>query len=281
MRDILAMRRLFIIFGLFCPSFAQEMPSDFNTSMMQSTFLIKGPAKGEPGRTSFGTVFLLAIPLKDNPTKGIPVLVTAAHVLDGIAGDFADVLVRTKNDDGSYTTKDSNLRIRENGTAVYVKHDTADVAVLLASLPPDLKVRGLPTNLLADDARVKELQLHPGDEVTCLGYPLTISVPGGFPILRTGRIASYPLTPANVVKKYVFDIMLYPGNSGGPVYFMYIARFYGGTVHAGEIPLGILGLVSQMESSNLPGFTDKQLNIGIIVPAQFIIETLDKLPPHG
>ena len=67
--------------------FGAATDDELNTRLMKATFKISGPDATRVGSTSFGTVFFMAIPLKDDPTKGDGVLVTAAHVLDGIAGD--------------------------------------------------------------------------------------------------------------------------------------------------------------------------------------------------
>ena len=60
---------------------AQEL----NTLLMNSTFEILGPSK-EVGKVNNGTVFMLGRPIKEEPSRGYFVLVTAAHVLDDIAG---------------------------------------------------------------------------------------------------------------------------------------------------------------------------------------------------
>jgi hypothetical protein len=82
------------------------------------------------------------------------------------------------------------------------------------------------------------------------------------------------------VKEWDLDAVLYDGNSGGPVYFYYENRRYGGSVHLG-FDRGILGLVIQQINSAIPEFGGKALNYGVIVPAQFIRETLDKLPAEA
>jgi len=104
-----------------------------------------------------------------------------------------------------------------------------------------------------------------------------VSTGGGFPILRTGRIASYPLTPMHVVKQWVFDAHVFNGNSGGPVYFTSVNRLFKNQIHFG-VSRGILGLVTQEGHSPLPEFANRDLDYGVVVPAQFIRETLDMLP---
>jgi hypothetical protein len=46
---------------------APSPSEELNTLLMHATFLITGPAAGQPGRTSFGTVFVMGTPYKDNP----------------------------------------------------------------------------------------------------------------------------------------------------------------------------------------------------------------------
>jgi hypothetical protein len=260
--------------------FAQRpgAPSEeLNTLLMHATFRIAGAKRGEPGKTSFGTLFTMGIPLKSDPKLAKLVLVTAAHVLDDIEGDVASLTVRRRNVDGGYTSYLYNLPIRTNGHSLYVKHRTADVAAMYANLPDDVPITGLTPDFLVDDKRLEEIELHPGDDAFALGFPLATTGPGGFPILRSGHIASYPLTPMKDVKQFHVDLFLFGGNSGGPVYFSYVNRFFKGGLHLGVMQ-GLLGLVTQETRSAIPEFADKALNFGIVVPAPFIRETIGMLP---
>jgi hypothetical protein len=91
-------------------------PSDeLNTVLMHSTFLILGPSSKVPNAAATGTVFIIGLPHKDEPKIASIVLVTAAHVLDDIAGDKATLLLRHKNDGGTYTAIPFELPIRDNG----------------------------------------------------------------------------------------------------------------------------------------------------------------------
>jgi len=89
---------------------------------------------------------------------------------------------------------------------------------------------------------------------------------------------SYPLTPMKTIGRIDFDLFVYPGNSGGPVYFSYSNRVFKGQMHLGMSNQGILGLVIQETHSAIAQFADKPLNYGIVVPAPFIRETIDMLP---
>jgi hypothetical protein len=219
----------------------------------------------------------MGIPYKNNPKIAHIVMVTAAHVLEEIAGDNASLLLRRKNDDGTYSAFLYPLRIRQNGQPLYVRHPTADVAAMYADLPDEVPMTGLSLDALVTDKSLEDIEVHPGDDAFVLGFPLAASAPGGFPILRVGHIASYPLTPMKVVKQWEFDLKIFGGNSGGPVYFSYVNRFFTKQMHFGVMQ-GILGLVIQEQHSIFPQFADKELGYGVVVPAQFIRETIDTLP---
>jgi S1-C subfamily serine protease len=254
-------------------------PSDeLNTVLMHATFLIVGPSNKAAGAFASGTVFIIGVPHRDEPKIASIVLVTAAHVFDDIAGEKATLLLRRKNDDRTYTAIPFELPIRANGRPLYVKHPTADVVAMYANLPDEVPISGLPPEALVADKNLEDIDVHPGDEAFVLGFPFAVSSPGGFPILRVGHIMSYPLTPMKTIGRIDFDLFIYPGNSGGPVYFSYSNRGFKGQMHLGSLSQGILGLVIQETHSTIPQFADKPLNYGIVVPAPFIRETIDMLP---
>ena len=264
--------------------FAQEQrtlpqaPGDeINTVLMHSTFRISGPSKEVPGATTSGTVFVLGIPSKANPQIAHLVMVTAAHVLGGIDGPTATLRVRRRRTDGTYQAFDVPLRIRENKQPLYVQHQHADVAAMYVKLPDVVPISLISISALADDALLNSIHIHPGDEVFCLGFPLGATGPGGFPILRSAHIASYPVTPMKAVQHIELDMYVLRGNSGGPVYFYLQNRTYGGVSHAG-LRQGILGLVVQGTNSATPEYEGTSLNFGVIVPAPFIKETIAMLP---
>jgi hypothetical protein len=146
------------------------------------------------------------------------------------------------------------------------------------ALPPDVPISVPTPDFLVEDKTIEDIDLHPGDEVFVLGFPLAASSPGGFPILRTGHIASYPLTPMESIKQISLDLFLYAGNSGGPVYYLYVNRYFKGTIHSTGYQ-GMLGLVTQEARSTLRGeYFGKPLNLATIIPAPLIRETIALLP---
>ena len=204
-------------------------------------------------------MFVVGHPFKSNPAMAHMVMVTAAHVLNGILGDDATIIFRKKESDGSYKRFPYTIRIRENGKPLFVQHASADVIAMYLKLPHELKPEVIPIDLLAGDETFQKYEIHPGDELFSLGYPFTVEAnEAGFPILRSGKIASYPITPAKTVKTFLFDFRIFPGNSGGPVYMSYTNRRYQNNIILGESIQYIAGLVSQRANAS-PEFNSQPL----------------------
>lgn len=241
---------------------------DISTRLMHYTYQIEGPSD-KPNETKSGTMFLMGVPDTDRPGKGKMVLVSAAHVLEEISGETANVHLRQKTADGAFQVVGFALEIRKGAEPLWVRHPTADVAAMKVILPDFVskqsdEIPALSIDLLADDDMMKKFEIHPGDELLCLGYPLASNA-FGFPILRSGKIASYPLTPAKDIKVFLFDFEIFPGNSGGPAYFSDSGRTYGGSAHLGESIQFVAGVVTRQH---------EKLRLGVVVPAQFVKETL-------
>jgi hypothetical protein len=268
----------FVMTSLAQPANAVEQNEWFeiNTELMEATFQGTGPSAKQPGEISGGTVFLMGKPIDE--TRASFVLITAAHVLDDISGDTLTINFRWKNQDGTYGQKAYGIPIRENGKDLFVKHPSVDVAALYTKMPIEFKAKLLPIALIGSDDYLVKYEIHPGDELLCLGYPLFASGEHEYPILRSGKIASYPLIPTKTHKNWLFDFRVFPGNSGGPVYFVDRNRVYGPekATHIGETIQFLAGLVTAQVNSTV--FKDKDLSLGVIIPAPFIRETLDLLP---
>jgi hypothetical protein len=65
--------------------------------------------------------------------------------------------------------------------------------------------------------------------------------------------------------------------SANHLHFLGFPRFFKHTVHFG-VAQGVLGLVIQEWHSILPEFANRDMDYGVVVPAEFIKETLDMLP---
>jgi hypothetical protein len=105
-----------------------------------------------------------------------------------------------------------------------------------------------------------------------LGFPRGLAAnQAGFPILRSGRVASYPVAPASVFPTFLLDFSVFPGNSGGPV-FMTAKDYRRPAAPGAPDPEFIAGLLTQQVELN-----NERLEIGIVTHAKYIRETLSLL----
>jgi hypothetical protein len=238
-----------------------------------------------------GTAFIMGRPFQkppaNQPARAGYVLITASHILEDIQGDTAILHFRQKADADTWTRVLHPVHIRENGRPLWTKHPAADVAVMYISLPKGNTMPMLSTEVLADDKILADYEIHPGDTLECLGYPLGLeSNDAGFPILRSGKLASYPILPTEKTKTFLFDFHVVKGNSGGPVYLVESNRAtlshgmqLGQTIHV------ILGLVSEERvfTQQIPGpyseeIRQYQLGLAVVVHASLIRQAIDLLP---
>jgi hypothetical protein len=146
----------------------------------------------------------------------------------------------------------------------------------------------MPVELLASDNELQKYEVHPGDTIRGIGFPHANEFEaneGGFAVVRTGCVASYPLLPTKTTRTFFFAFNSFEGDSGAAVYLSENNRFYGGKTQEGRVQL-ILGLVSEQqfldEEIKMAYQTWKfrhRLGLGIVVHATAIKETIALLPP--
>lgn len=251
---------------------------ELNTVLMRSTFKLAS-------EESIGTAFIIGRPSEKDATWLSYVMVTAAHVLEEMKGSYATLFLRKKNQ--NFQKVPYRFEIRHEGTPLWIRHpdETVDVAVMYVLLPRDIDIVILPTRMLANDEVLGKFEIHPGDELMCLGYPFGAeATEAGFPILRSGKIASYPLIPTKQTKTFLYDFRVFRGNSGGPVYFVQSGRTYAGSMHVQTIQF-IAGLVSKetviketVKSLYETREETHPLSLANVVHASFIKETIEMLP---
>jgi hypothetical protein len=272
------MKNLILIFGLCAIPVAAQESFDLSTVLMKATFKISGP-------NMIGTCFIIGRPNPQDPNWSHYVLVTADHVLKGISGESASLSLRKKVKTG-YIKMNWSIRIREKKKSLWTKHPDVDVAVMYISLPKEAEVVLLPMKFLATDIELEKYEIRPADRLLALGFPFgQESNNSGFPILRSGVIASYPILPTKRTKSMLFDFEVFQGNSGGPVFMIEKNRSYSGNVFVGRTTQFIVGLVSQERSMKIKYQTPYEqklqshpLKLGIIVHASLIKEAIEMLP---
>jgi S1-C subfamily serine protease len=241
---------------------------DLSIQLMNATVQLEQPL-GDGTRT-VGTGFLISEAGADGTPR--TVLVTANHVFSGMPGQVARIGYRIANADGSWSYSPQQLRIRDDkGHELWTHHPSRDVAAIAITAPPEFAKAAIPENYLASDETFQKYQVSAGDELMALGFPRGLAAnQAGFPILRSGRIASYPVAPAKIFPTFLLDFSVFPGNSGGPVFMSNRqAATAVSAADAGQNAGFIAGLLTQQVELN-----NERLEIGIVTQAKYIRETL-------
>ncbi|AMS29426.1 MAG TPA: peptidase S1 [Hyphomonadaceae bacterium] len=237
---------------------------DLNMALMRATF--KLDQRQDDGATTVGTGWLVRLPGAD----GHLALVTASHVLDRMKQEQASIHWRRMDADGRWHREPAPIRIRDGvGTPLWHRHVDRDIAAIAIDPPAHTHDWAIGFDQLADDEALKSYDVQPGDEMLALGYPRGLSANEiGFPILRAGRVASYPLWPSADFPTFLMDFAVFAGNSGGPVYMSDRARKRVGARDFHEAQF-VAGLLAQQVV-----LTDERLEIGIVLHAAFIRQCL-------
>ncbi|MFZ5670789.1 MAG: trypsin-like serine peptidase [Pseudomonadota bacterium] len=244
------------------------MAWDLSVDLIQATVQLEQPL-GDGART-VGTGFLIDAPTPDGKPR--VVLVTAGHVLDRMPGEIARVGFRARMSDGGWRYDPEPLAIRRGERPLWTRHPGRDVAAIVIEAPPEFARAAIPLAWLAREETFSDYALGPGDEMMALGFPRGLAAnQAGFPILRAGRVASYPLAPSTAFPTFLLDFSVFPGNSGGPVFMSEAARRRPGAAEARETQFIAGMLTQQVELSG------ERLEIGIVTHARFIRETLAML----
>ncbi|MBE7494902.1 MAG: trypsin-like peptidase domain-containing protein [Verrucomicrobiaceae bacterium] len=181
--------------------------------MMWSTYPL-GTEKGE------ATGFVINRRNADTPGGKEAVVFTSSHVLDTLGNGPLLVVLRTKEEGGAAAPLFLVLiPPKKPAKSFYVSHPDHDIAAFTVRLPAELaeiaEMRSfLHEGMLGRDGR----SLHSGVEVAFLGYPDVMpGTEGAFPVLRSGRVASYPVGTAQARGRFLINSDVYPGDSGAPV----------------------------------------------------------------
>ncbi len=241
---------------------------DLAVEMIHATVQLE-QALGDGTRT-VGTGFLISAPGTDGQPR--TVLITAHHVFQKMPGVNARIGYRIANKDGSWSYSPQTLKIRDGeGHELWTHHPNRDVAAISVTAPPEFARAALPLSYLASDGTFEMFRIDAGEEMIALGFPRGLSANGaGFPILRSGRVASFPLGPARLFPTFLLDFSVFPGNSGGPVFFSRTTRTAAATeADAGLDPGFIAGLLTQEVEPN-----NERLGIGVVTHAKYVRETI-------
>ncbi len=252
---------------------------DLHETLMKSTYKISNG-------NSLGTGFIVGKPIQIDSIKTYkPVLVTAAHVLNGFKSGEMKIHFRKKVKD-DYIKFIIKVKITKNNKPLWVKHPKADVAAIYVVLPPKCDRDLITYDLLVTDNILKDYEINAGYTVFALGFPFGAeSNSAGVPILRTGTISSYPILPTSKTKEFLVDFEVFPGNSGGPVYVVQRGRSY---IKKGDMGIVrfrfVMGIVSEelnikehVRSMYESRIDVHPLKVAKVIHASLIRETIDLL----
>lgn len=244
------------------------MDADLTVTLINATVQIDQPVSDS--KRMVGTGFLVSVPSADGGPPEI-VLVTAAHVFEKMPANEVRIGWRVQAPDGGWQYSPSRVTIRTDSGPLWYQNPKQDVAVIAVEVPPSYQDAAIPLAWLADEKTFEQMHIGPGDEMMTLGYPHGLSANTvGFPILRSGRLASYPLGPVGSYPTFLIDLTAIPGNSGGPVFMTDKASRAPDT----EMPpvtfvSGIL--TKQVELEN------QRLELGLVTHAVFVRQTITQM----
>lgn len=247
------------------------MAIDLPVAMISATVKIEQPQPG--GNLSIlGTGFLINAPAPDGSPR--TVLVTAGHVFDNMPGATAYIDYRLATPDGRWKYSPLPLAIRSGATLLWTRSPDEDVAVIAIQAPPEYAKAAIPLNWLADSSSFAPGGIAPGDEMFVLGFPQGYSAnPDGFPILRASHVASYPLVTTPTYPRFMLDMRVFEGTSGGPVFLASpLQRRPGAAVEGAPYVTGMVAAEVQ------------KLEWAFVIEAPVIRRTitqLDLTPPPG
>lgn len=225
------------------------------------------------GRTTVGTGFLVNDPAPDGRPR--TVLVTANHVLERMALSQVQVGYRIQGKDGAWRYAPQMIVIRDGERALWRRDADHDVAAIEVTAPAAFAKAAIPLNWLAGETTFAKYGVGQGDEMMVLGYPQGLSAnPAGFPILRSGRVAS-PIEAADANPSFLLDFRVFPGNSGGPVFLVDAAHRVANATEpqTAQIVAGMLTQQVELE--------DQRLEIGVVTDAQFIRGAIAQIDKAG
>ena len=201
------------------------------------------------------------------PNGVVPLLITAAHVVASAPQGPFYLFVRQPQANKNPAVAVLELTSMINGDSAFFAHPDADIAVLELRIPPQLATE-ISLRSFVDERTIGRAKDDPrvGDELSILGFPKVFpGTEGAFPVLRSGKMASYSLTGRNDHEKFLINATAYPGDSGAPVF----ASDRRGGLH-------LVGLLTERI-----GARDQGVPLAIAINAADIRQTLDLQSDHA
>lgn len=243
----------------------QVPPADSLEEATDAVFRVHGPGQGPSG-----TGFLV----RRNTGPGQPpkvALVTAAHVLDGISGPEARLVLRSRDAAGGLARMETAVALRREGRPLFHKLNGVDVAALTVSLPAGAHSRPFPLENVLDGDEKSARILRLGKDAWIPSFPAKAEAnTAGQPVLRRGSVASQPFLPAPKSNTFLVDVSAFGGDSGAPV----VLLENGKPMVAGLV----MGMLRETDKSVTPfeeKVTHMPLGISIAIHGRFVRQAVE------
>jgi hypothetical protein len=209
---LLALGRIIPAVALLGPvNLAAAGSPDIATRVVEATTLLKG-------KNSTATCFLLRRPSTARPGQDDVILVTAGHVLEAMESEDALLLLRTPSTEGAPQVDTLAIKVRAAGKPLWTKHREVDAGAMRCSLSEGTGIVPLRLDALATPNSIEGNRLAVAEALRFASYPFKVTGASGFPTVRHGTVASFPLFPVTRYKTYLIDCTACEGDSGGPVF---------------------------------------------------------------
>lgn len=260
---------------------------DFDSTLGQllfSTTLLR--CKLQDNGTEYGTAFVFDLETKDGD---LTFLVTCRHVI-AKSTEATFHLTAQKPDDGSDTRNldlGNPIDVRIGGADKWFSHPDPQVDLAVMPLIPilaeldrklgvDAYVNSIPSGSCPTAAHGRLIGLN--DRVVYVGYPYGLQDDRNLlPLIRSGRIASYPDVNYDGKPGFYVDAHLHPGSSGSPVLIqdqLLATREDGAAVlHDKNFFIGVATTSSVAPSGPFAG---QEIGLGFVTHADLVLDTIDK-----
>jgi hypothetical protein len=150
----------------------------------------------------------------------VPMLVTATHVLAVAPRGPYFLAIRTPKPGGSPDVSILQFEPPLLGKTTYAQLPQQDVAAMELRIPEEM-ANAIDLSSFVDEDSIARSgnEARAGDAVAILGFPKVFpGTEGGFPVLRSGTIASYSPRGPSDRDKFLVHTNVYSGDSGAPVF---------------------------------------------------------------
>lgn len=229
--------------------------------------------------SSIGTGFFVKFPIPRHPDRVILMLLTCKHVLLGGKGGVS-LVCHKKNPSGQPSLAEKVVVSSAPYSTAYYEHPDPEMDIAAINLSgflgnhPEVFYKTLtPENVFSfSEEAFGEGGINAGSDVSFLGYPTGFHDQAhNLPILRFGRIASFPEVDFNGKPEFLIDAQVFPGSSGSPVFVIYKGEFqFIGMVGKSVIHRSEVATVTVATKSIVTDF----VGLGIVYKPQAIVDFL-------